>query len=293
MLCDFNSDIQYDCSNNFENFKRDLCHELNNVRYNDDESIFPLKELNLKGDKDMNKDECISPNINEKENNNDDNDDKINNNNIENTLFSEDVGDNVTMNAIEMVSRLGLFAFDQCVFNPMNCDAESQCCEVCKKQGLLNVAIKCSEKLKNMINVNEKSGRGDFERFGEDIYNIIKGLEEIELRESDIINGVWMFDTVIKRHSQCSTFVLLRNNLKIMFLGCLIIAHKISADITYQNVVFVDLLRKNGMGITLKIVNEFEKTILCLLDYDLSGCIKTEKYNSMAKAMDGTEINFD
>jgi hypothetical protein len=197
--------------------------------------------------------------------------------------------------AVDVVSRFALFAIDNCSFSPANCDADAHVCNTCRKYGLLKEAkeysASCSKEKED--NNNKRSIVEDFIKFEADISLILHSLKDVKLRECDIVNAVWMFDTVIKKHNQCCTFVLLRNNLKFVFLVCLIIAHKVSADITYQNVVFVDLLRNNNIKLSLNLVGEFERTVLYLLDYDLSGCINAEKYNEFARILSGTEIVFD
>jgi hypothetical protein len=251
------------------------------------ENGFPVIEFVLENNDDVCCCELVSPNfvISEIEKN-----DKVDSDCVEKVCFSEVVSTNVICKCVEVVSRLGLFSKDTFIFNPSNCDCEIQTCDVCKKGGLLKIAKDFTHRNSNLTKNLSKCSNDEIKRFSTDIEKIIRSLRRIELRECDIVNAIIIFKSVVKRHSQCSTFVILRNDLRMVFLAGLIIAHKLSVDITYRNGVFVEELRRNNLIVSLECVNEWERRVLCMMEWDLRECTDRDRYNSEAGLLGGSRI---
>lgn len=85
----------------------------------------------------------------------------------------------------------------------------------------------------------------------------------LHIRPTELIHALHYFDVLLKRHWMCSTFILFRQSLKTIFAVCCLIAHKMNSDNPFRNTAWSELF-----GMPIQTINEFERSILTLLEYE-------------------------
>lgn len=94
----------------------------------------------------------------------------------------------------------------------------------------------------------------------------------LRLRTVEIVTGALLFEKFCKMHWRCATFVLFRSILKTVFIVCIMIAHKTSADECINNKHWAATV-----NIRLEVLNEYEKDIWAMLNHDVS--VDTSRYS--------------
>lgn len=109
------------------------------------------------------------------------------------------------------------------------------------------------------------------------IVNILQNARSsLHLRPTELVLAISYFDRLFKQHWACSTFILFRQSIRSVFVGCLLIAHKMSSDSPYQNSYWAQVF-----NLELAALNEFERTVLILLEHNMGfvGDEGIEKYH--------------
>jgi hypothetical protein len=167
--------------------------------------------------------------------------------------FSGVVSDDIIFSVAQYVARISLLNTDFATFYPkivvfsdknVLVERNDHCCSVCKKHGLEKMTYDFCSQCYYLINYDSISGM-ELARYIETntffIYffclviifsvNVLQLLRsQMSLRESEVIQTLLLFLSLASSHWQCSSFLLFRNKLNLVFLVCLIIAHKIGAD---------------------------------------------------------------
>ncbi|KAH7824531.1 uncharacterized protein MONOS_6990 [Monocercomonoides exilis] len=198
---------------------------------------------------------------------------------------------------------LGVLAMDK----RADIDYES-CCPICAKTGLTEVAsyfyrsgmkdrscgidTSCGLKLRGLV---EKGLENEYQQCllatqAETYTSTLKALKVLQthlrFRTTEIVQAVILFDELWKKHWKCGTFILLRGSMKSAFFVCLLIAHKQNSDHTFKNKMMAEAFQ-----LPLLTLNEFERTILALLDYSVTVNEATYHYYLMALSTNADPSN--
>lgn len=87
---------------------------------------------------------------------------------------------------------------------------------------------------------------------------------ELRVRLVEVATGALLFEDFCKQHWRCATFVLFRTILKTIFVVCVMIAHKLSADHCLSNKHWAQ-----KVNIAPDVLNEYERDVLAMLNYNV------------------------
>ncbi|KAH7823628.1 uncharacterized protein MONOS_14128 [Monocercomonoides exilis] len=217
---------------------------------------------------------------------------------VENTIISNDIG----LRVAAYISKIAAFGVGVASFERHNHWNIAPSCEICLKAGISDVStfycasgmaeralskylvapfwfnpqLPCQQDIFLQKHVNSIESM-----ILKETIDVIGNLQRIcHIRETEVIQGVVLFDRICARHWNCGSFVLLRCHLILMFTICVMISHKLNSDNVLKNEVF----GRVG-GVDQQTVKEYERTILDMLDFDLS--IKETEYSIYASTFRG------
>ncbi|KAH7817764.1 uncharacterized protein MONOS_5514 [Monocercomonoides exilis] len=229
---------------------------------------------------------------------------------------SDPISDLVLAVIVRHVSQIAVFCVRFAALDKSRQKLEVTDCRECKTAGLPEVASYFMESgmnerasgvdTLNGARVAAKAHFGHEHEFAEALA-ATKGEVELHLsqtlgmlqkhmrfRQTEILQGVILFDRLWKTHWNCSSFVLLRWKMKTTFLVCVMLGHKMSSDSTFQNDLMAHILR-----IPLSTLNEMERTLIQMMGFNLNvhgdeyiqyeewvggGCLKEEIQKSLKNA---------
>lgn len=188
--------------------------------------------------------------------------------------FSGLASDNCILKVSLRISEEAFFAVQFSSFLVPKLDEKlpNHCCPECHRNKVYDIAAGFFESKSEVLCVSPFYPDSSVDIKNKYVIEVREGLSTIMLivrkvfnvRESEIILGMHLFEMLCHRHWQCSTFILLRNNLKLVFVVCLLIAHKSLADRVQHNYRWAELF-----NILLRPVNDLEQIVLRMLDYDV------------------------
>ncbi|KAH7830503.1 uncharacterized protein MONOS_11406 [Monocercomonoides exilis] len=182
-------------------------------------------------------------------------------------------------NTAKIVSRIIAELSILCTFNSTTNSKIENCCSMCQKAGLHEVAHHfCQEGYfkegnhsigNDSLELQKEMENAACEAYAQLLRVIIKLKEKFRLRETELIQGVIMFNKFCSRHWRCSCFILFARLLKTMFLVCVMVAHKTSADVCIKNGAWA-----SNFGISINALNEYERDFLVMMDYDIISSVE-------------------
>ncbi|KAA6369707.1 MAG: hypothetical protein EZS28_034765 [Streblomastix strix] len=162
---------------------------------------------------------------------------------------------------------------------------EELCCAACRKAGLIPKLKKFYEKGKNkqvgQVNFGDQEILGQLvNSFGQDMCAMRL---HFKICSAEAAAGILLFVNLCKKHWLCTTFQIFRPTIPQIFVTCMMIAHKISMECPMGNKWWAV-----AFGMQIKSLNEFERTILIMMDYRTT--VHNRQYDQFVEAMCGYEF---